>query len=87
MIIIFTDAFGPSFINNKLLADAYAATTGLRVLVPDIISVGGVSPDSTFDGQVAGSCITVGSLGSCRSHLRLDPRLEHFITLLIPCVP
>jgi dienelactone hydrolase len=44
-IIFYTDAFGLSLLNNKLLADAYAIATGFRVLVPDIIPGGPCSPD------------------------------------------
>ena len=43
-IIYYTDAFGLSLVNNKLLADAYASATGFRVLVPDIIPGGPMSP-------------------------------------------
>ena len=41
-IIFITDAFGFNLPNSKLLADYYAAQTGARVLVPDIIPGGGV---------------------------------------------
>lgn len=44
-IIYFTDAFGLDLVNNKLLADDYAANTGFRVIVPDIIPGGPMSPD------------------------------------------
>jgi len=43
-IIYYTDIFGLRLVNNKVLADAYAASTGLRVLVPDIIPGGAASP-------------------------------------------
>jgi len=36
-ILYLPDAFGYKFINNQLLADTYAARTGMRVLIPDII--------------------------------------------------
>ena len=42
-ILFITDAFGLSLINNKLLADRYAAETGFKVVVPDIIP-GGPAP-------------------------------------------
>jgi dienelactone hydrolase len=42
-IIYFCDAFGLDLINNKLLADRYAAGTGLRVLAPAVIPGGPVS--------------------------------------------
>jgi dienelactone hydrolase len=42
-ILFVTDAFGIDFINNKVLADKYAAGTGLRVLLPDFIPGGGMS--------------------------------------------
>ncbi|KAF1963014.1 alpha/beta-hydrolase [Byssothecium circinans] len=44
-VILFTDAFGLKLVNNKLLADTYAAETGCRVLVPDIIPGGPMSTD------------------------------------------
>ncbi|KAF2655314.1 hypothetical protein K491DRAFT_599141 [Lophiostoma macrostomum CBS 122681] len=44
-IIFYTDAFGLELVNNKVLADAYAIATGFRVLVPDIIPGGPMSPD------------------------------------------
>lgn len=40
-IIFLTDSFGFKLVNNKLLADQYAARTGLRVLVPDLLPNGG----------------------------------------------
>jgi dienelactone hydrolase len=42
-IIYIPDAFGYKFINNQLLADTYAARTGMRVLVPDVIPGEGMS--------------------------------------------
>ncbi|KAJ4356033.1 uncharacterized protein N0V89_004060 [Didymosphaeria variabile] len=47
-IVYFTDAFGLDLVNNKVLADAYASATGIRVLVPDIIP-GGPMPVSVLD--------------------------------------
>ncbi|KAF2636400.1 hypothetical protein P280DRAFT_472956, partial [Massarina eburnea CBS 473.64] len=44
-IILYTDAFGLNLVNNKLLADFYAAKTGCRVLVPDIIPGGAMTAD------------------------------------------
>ncbi|KAF2116761.1 dienelactone hydrolase [Lophiotrema nucula] len=44
-IIFYTDAFGLDLVNNKLLADAYATATGFKVLIPDIIPGGPMSPD------------------------------------------
>ncbi|KAH7410665.1 dienelactone hydrolase [Cadophora sp. MPI-SDFR-AT-0126] len=41
-IIFITDAFGFNLVNSKILADVYASRTGFRVLVPDIITGGGV---------------------------------------------
>ncbi|KAF3765210.1 alpha/beta-hydrolase [Cryphonectria parasitica EP155] len=41
-IVFLTDGFGTKLVNNKLLADQYAARTGLRVLVPDLLPGGGV---------------------------------------------
>lgn len=42
-IIYFCDAFGLDLINNKILADQYAAGTGFRVLVPAVIPGGPAS--------------------------------------------
>jgi len=42
-ILFLTDAYGLDLINNKLLADKYAAQTGFKVVVPDIIP-GGPAP-------------------------------------------
>ncbi|OAG05103.1 alpha/beta-hydrolase [Paraphaeosphaeria sporulosa] len=47
-IVYFTDAFGLDLVNNKVLADAYASATGIRVLVPDIIP-GGPMPAWVLD--------------------------------------
>ncbi|KAL1605416.1 hypothetical protein SLS60_004966 [Paraconiothyrium brasiliense] len=47
-IVYFTDAFGLDLVNNKVLADAYASATGIRVLVPDIIP-GGPMPVWVLD--------------------------------------
>ena len=47
-ILFLTDAFGLELINNKLLADKYAAQTGFKVIVPDIIP-GGPAPVSLMN--------------------------------------
>lgn len=41
-IVMITDAFGFNLANSQLLADVYAASTGFRVLIPDVIPGGGV---------------------------------------------
>ena len=41
VIIHLTDSFGLNLINTKLLADRFAAETGCKVLVPDVIPGGG----------------------------------------------
>lgn len=46
-IVFLTDDFGLNLVNNKLLADQYAAKTGLRVLVPNLLPNGGL-PLSTI---------------------------------------
>ena len=43
-ILYLPDAFGLKLVNNKLLADAYAAGTGSRVLIPDLLWRGGADP-------------------------------------------
>jgi len=45
-ILFITDAFGLNLLNNKLLADRYAAETGCKVVVPDIIPGGGAPVNS-----------------------------------------
>ena len=56
-IILYTDAFGLHLPNNLLLADALAARTHARVLVPDLIPGGGMAPgvlelmDTVMDKQ------------------------------------
>ncbi|KAJ4386593.1 hypothetical protein N0V93_009491 [Gnomoniopsis smithogilvyi] len=42
-IIFYCDAFGLNLVNNKLLADRYAAETGCRVLAPDLFPGGAAS--------------------------------------------
>lgn len=42
-IIYYCDAFGLNLVNNKLLADQYAADTGCRVLAPDLFPGGAAS--------------------------------------------
>jgi hypothetical protein len=41
VIIYLTDSFGLNLINTKILADRFAAETGCKVLVPDVIPGGG----------------------------------------------
>ena len=47
VIVIITDAFGWDFINNRLLADEYAETSGRMIYVPDFM-FGTSSPTSSF---------------------------------------
>lgn len=42
-IIFYCDAFGLNLVNNKLLADQYAADTGCQVLAPDLFPTGPAS--------------------------------------------
>lgn len=49
-ILFLTDAFGLELVNNKLLADKYAAQTGFKVVVPDIIP-GGPAPISLMNSM------------------------------------
>jgi len=43
-IVYLPDAFSLKLVNNKLLADQYAASTGCRVYIPDIVRNGGMDP-------------------------------------------
>lgn len=43
-IIYLPDAFSLKLVNNKLLADKYASSTGCRVLIPDVVLNGGMPP-------------------------------------------
>lgn len=45
-ILYLPDAFGLKLVNNKLLADRYAAGTGCKVLIPDLLWRGGADPSS-----------------------------------------
>lgn len=45
-IIFYCDAFGLNLVNNKLLADRYAADTGCRVLAPDVFPGGAASVET-----------------------------------------
>ena len=45
-ILFLPDAFGLKLVNNKLLADRYAAGTGCKVLIPDLLWRGGADPSS-----------------------------------------
>lgn len=45
-IIFYCDAFGLNLVNNKLLADRYAAETGCRVLAPDLFPGGAASVET-----------------------------------------
>ncbi len=45
-ILYLPDAFGLKLVNNKLLADRYAAGTGCKVLIPDLLWQGGADPSS-----------------------------------------
>lgn len=49
-ILFLTDAFGLELVNNKLLADKYAAQTGFKVIMPDIIP-GGPAPISLMNSM------------------------------------
>lgn len=45
-ILIATDAFGYTLVNNRLLADAFAKDTGMLCIVPDLFGAkGGIPPD------------------------------------------
>lgn len=73
-IVLYTDAFGLLLPNNKILADTLAAQTGFRVLVPDIIPGGGMSPDvlplmDTFSSPAAGYVAKAWSLGRAMVHV------------------
>jgi len=45
-ILYLPDAFSLKLVNNKLLADRYAAGTGCRVLIPDAVLHGGIDPSA-----------------------------------------
>ncbi|PSN68844.1 alpha/beta-hydrolase [Corynespora cassiicola Philippines] len=87
-IIYFTDAFGPTFLNNKLLADAYASGTGLSVLVPDLIPGGAISADALELMDGAGASVSLfdipGQLWRAWSVARV---LSHFAPFLWRAYP
>src|SRR5690242_753119 len=92
-IILFTDAFGHHLSNNKLLADAISAKTGLTVLVPDIIPGGGMSPAilplmDTFASPTASALSKAWAIGRAMVHvipffMRASPQSEK---CTVPCV-
>jgi hypothetical protein len=45
-ILYLSDGFGLALVNNKLLADRYAAETGLTVIAPDVPPGGGLHTDA-----------------------------------------
>ncbi|ORY06216.1 Alpha/Beta hydrolase protein [Clohesyomyces aquaticus] len=80
-IIFYTDAFGLRLVNNKLLADAYAHGTGLRVLVPDIIPGGPCDPAVMEEMDVVLEPITLTDIWG---HIR---RVAAFFRVLSYYVP
>lgn len=66
-IVFLTDDFGLNSVSNKLLADQYAARTGLRVLVPNLLPGGGL-PLSTMglSDKLAASVQWYNLLGHAR---------------------
>lgn len=52
-IIYLTDAFALRLVNNKLLADKYASSTGCRVLIPEVVYNGGLDPSLMPQMEVA----------------------------------
>jgi dienelactone hydrolase len=44
-VVIIPDAFGWTFSNNRILADSYAQKGNFRVLLPDFMDGGAISPD------------------------------------------
>lgn len=52
-IIYLTDAFALRLVNNKLLADKYAASTGCRVLIPEVVHNGGLDPSLMPQMEIA----------------------------------
>ncbi|KAF2629668.1 alpha/beta-hydrolase [Macroventuria anomochaeta] len=85
-IILYTDAFGHHLPNNLLLADALSTSTGLTVLVPDIIPGGGMSPAilpfmDTFSSPAAGVLSKAWAIGRAMVHvipffMRASPQSE-----------
>ncbi|EXJ81932.1 hypothetical protein A1O1_07999 [Capronia coronata CBS 617.96] len=52
-ILYLPDAFSLKLVNNKILADQYASATGCRVLIPDVVPNGGLSPDLMPSMEIA----------------------------------
>lgn len=82
-IIYLSDAFSLKLVNNKLLADQYAAATGSRVLIPDVVRNGGM-PAHVLDGMnyltypIEGWKV-VGLAGKFFTALTLLPHLVPFL--------
>jgi len=49
VVVLYHDAFGGEFINNRLQADVYAREAGVRVYLPDFLQAGAV-PASVLTG-------------------------------------
>ncbi|KAF2446932.1 alpha/beta-hydrolase [Karstenula rhodostoma CBS 690.94] len=87
-IVYFTDAFGLDLVNNKVLADAYASATGVRVLVPDIIP-GGPVPVWLLDTMetVMGSVSLFDVSGQVKRFLSLCSMIWQFVPFLYRARP
>ena len=88
-IIIFTDAFGLGLVNNKLIADSYSLLTGFRVLVPEVIPGGGMSPDvmPVMDIVLEPVAPFWNIWGQARRAFNLVKALSHFIPFMIRAHP
>jgi dienelactone hydrolase len=87
-IVYFTDAFGLNLVNNKVLADAYASATGVRVLVPDIIP-GGPMPAWVLDTTetAMGSVGLFDVSGQIRRILSIFSLLRQFVPFMYRARP
>src|SRR6202012_1282451 len=80
-IIYLPDAFSLKLVNNKILADKYASTTGCRVLIPDVVLNGGM-PASVLESfeYIIGSPLRItNSLPKAWTILTLLPHAIPFM--------
>ena len=78
-IIYLPDAFSHKLVNNKILADKYASSTGCRVLFPDVVMNGGMPAEVLEKVE--------GLMGSSLSLMNALPKVWTILTLLPHALP
>jgi len=80
-IIYLPDAFSLKLVNNKILADKYAASTGCRVLIPDVVMSGGLAAHvlESFEWIMESSLSVTNVLPKAWTVLTLLPHVIPFM--------